>query len=107
MNKVERLEKEVELLRRKISPLEDKEFTRAFSEDLALCDLDQFKRDFRGAPHLVVHPAELWRLVLGTEPDTHDITVLGRTLQALLWERSALNGARVFVKPYEEYLDEP
>lgn len=106
MKSREDLIKEVESLRKKLSPLEDKDFTRKFLESAQDVDFEQFARNFRGAPHIVLDPREAWRLVFGTEPDKHDVMVLSRTLQALMWERSALNGARVFVKTLEEYRDE-
>lgn len=106
MKSREELMKEVEALRKKLSPLEDKEFTREFLEAAKDADFEQYTRNFRGAPHIVLDPQEVWRLVFGTEPNKHDIMVLGRTLQALMWERSALSGARIFVKTLEEYRDE-
>lgn len=106
MKSREELVKEVEALRRKLSPLEDKEFTKKFIEDSRDVDFMSFARTFRGVRSLVVSPVELWERVYATAPNKHQVMVLGRTLQALMWERSALNGERVFVKTVEEFENE-
>lgn len=106
MKSREDLVKEVEALRRKISPLENKEFTADLDKRMEKLGLSKYQRDFRGAPHIVLDPVVIWQEVFGGRPNRHDIMVLGRSLQALLWERSAINGARVFVKTLEEYENE-
>lgn len=106
MKSREELVKEVEALRRKLSPLEDKEFTKEFIESSKDLDLSQYRRDFRGKPHIVLDPVVVWKEVYGSHPKKCEVAMLGRTLQALLWERSALNGNRVFVKTVEELENE-
>ena len=106
MKSREELVKEVEVLRRKLSPLEDKEFTQEFIKASADLDLMQYKRDFRGAKYVVLDPVVIWEEVYGGRPNKREVMKLGRTLQALLWEPSAINGNRVFVKSLEEFEDE-
>lgn len=96
------LELENKKLKRAISPMEDPIFTCALEDKLKKIDLSEKTRMFRGEEYYVLYPAELWAQMYETEPNTHDVTVLGRSLQALLWERSALHGTRVFVKRVED-----
>lgn len=94
----EELQEENQKLKRAISPLEDPVFTAELEEKLKDLDLSEHTRPFRGEEYYVLSPSELWKELYDEKPNTHDVTVLGRSLQALLWERSALHGARVFVK---------
>lgn len=107
MNREDVLRKEVARLRSKLAPHEDKEFTEKLIDAMKGVDLLPFRKDmkFRG-PHIVIKPAELWALVFATEPNIREIATIGRSLQALCWERSAYNGGRVFIKPLKEYEDE-
>ncbi len=91
-------------LRTKISPLEDKEFTNKIITPLADADLSAYERKFKGKDCIVLTPREAWELLVpdNQEPNLHDLTVIGRSLQALLWERSYLRGNLVFTKTLQE-----
>jgi hypothetical protein len=99
----EELEQENARLRRKLSPLEDPVFTEELRAKLSGIDLNQFQRSFRGGPHIILKPNEVWVMAFNTTPSNRDITVMGRSLQAMGWERSALHGQRIFVMKQEEY----
>lgn len=94
---------EIEFLKNKLSPLENKSFTQGVLEAMAYADLRKYERDFRGSKHYVLTPLEMWGECFSDEPCNYDLTVLGRSLQALYWERSALNGNLVFVKKVSEH----
>lgn len=92
-------------LRHKLSPLEDTEFTKELALKMAVIDLtENFSREFRKAPHVVITPRELADLC-GYEATIPTLTKIGRSLQAMCWERSALHGNLVFVMPLREYED--
>lgn len=99
---VEQLMKEVERLRHKLSPLEDKEFTRVLAGLMGGEDLGRFEKKFRKSRYIVVTPREIAE-VCGLPQELHVLTNIGRSLQAMCWERSAINGTLVFVMPVEEY----
>lgn len=92
-------------LRQKLSPLEDKEFTAKLAVALGKVDLSQYKRGFRGQDHVVVKPGELFFQAFGVEPNLRDVTNMGRSLQAMCWERSAKAGQILYVMPWTEYLE--
>lgn len=93
----------VERLRHKISPLEDKEFTKEVLTRLKDANLAPFARKYKGNQCIVLSPSDAWGLLFPEkESNLHDVTVLGRSLQALLWERSYLRGMLVFTKTVEE-----
>lgn len=93
----------VERLQHKLSPLEDKDFTAKILPLLQAADLHKFERKYKGGLCAVASPSDFWELLFpGTEPNMHELTVLGRSLQALLWERSYLRGSLVFTKPLSE-----
>jgi hypothetical protein len=93
----------VKRLRQKISPLEDKEFTEKLIPLLAGADYDPYMRQFRGKRCVMITPREAWTLAYPTEePNLHDLTNIGRSLQAMLWERSYLRGNLVFTKTLQE-----
>lgn len=98
------LEAENKLLRTKLSPLENPEFTtklrEAMDEHLNFYD---YTRMFRGDEYFVLDALTVWAQCFGTEPNNRQLTDVGRSLQALLWERSALQGYTVFVKKVSEY----
>lgn len=99
----EELVEENKMLRHKLSPLEDKEYTAFLSALMAKHDLTQFKREFRDGEYIMLYPKELYKLLTGEEGNTRDITEVGRSLQAMLWERSALGGNLCFVMEASEY----
>lgn len=96
------LKKELERLRRKLSPLEDPEFTEFLQGKMKDLDLSPFQRSFRRAEYIVVTPGQIAELC-GLAPLRPTITNIGRSLQALCWERSALHGQLVFVMSIGEY----
>lgn len=100
---IEQLTREVHRLRHKISPLEDVVFTNTLQEAMRGMDMSPYKRAFRNRLYYMLELRQVWDACFEVEPNRHDLTVLGRSLQALLWERSALNGVLIFVKPVEEY----
>lgn len=103
---VEELQEEVDMLRHKLSPLEDKDFTAKLALGLAGKDLLRYQRSFRGSEHIVVSATDIWCATgWEEEPSARDLTNVGRSLQAMLWERSALHGSTVFVMPLKEYLE--
>lgn len=94
----------VERLRHKISPLEDKDFTQQeVLPRLKAADLKGFERRYKGQKCIVLTPSDAWGLLFPEkEGNLHEFTVLGRSLQALLWERSYLRGMLVFTKTLQE-----
>jgi len=98
----EQLKREVERLKHKLSPMEDKEFTKKLAILLAGKDLLQFQTKFRKSDYLMVTPREI-AMLCGLPQDLHVLTNVGRSLQAMCWERSALHGNLVFVMPLTEY----
>lgn len=95
------------MLRRKLSPMEDPEFTRQLAVELAEVDLMEFCRQYRkGGEYIVVEPKTIAKVCFGDEaPNLPLLTNIGRSLQALCWERSAINGRLVFVMSRKEYED--
>lgn len=98
----EALIREIERLRAKLSPLEDKKFTEKLALLMADKDLTKFKRKHRRKDFIVVSPSDIAD-ICGLPHELHVITNIGRSLQAMCWERSAVNGKLVFVMPLEEY----
>jgi len=97
----------VERLRKKLSPLEDSEFTDKIKPRLGEADFSPFVRSFKGVECVVLSPREAHRLLLdNADPDLHELTLMGRSLQALLWERSYLKGILVFTKTLQEIEDD-
>lgn len=93
-------DEELTYLRKKISPLEDPELTEELRTRMRGLDLAPFRRKFRGTEYYVLTPQDAW----GEEPlNMKRTAAVGYSLQALFWERSALNGTRVFVKEVSEY----
>lgn len=92
----EELEAENRALKRAISPLEDPIFTAEI--EARLKDYDVPVRTIRGGEYYVISPADFWAETCGGRPNRREVAELGRSLQALLWERTAINGERVFVK---------
>lgn len=93
----------VDRLRHKLSPLEDKEYTAKILPLMQAADFKPYERKYKNTMCVVMSPSEVWNLLFpGTEYNMHDLTVLGRSLQALLWERSYLRGSLIFTKPLSE-----
>lgn len=102
----EELEKEVARLRGKLSPLEDKEFTAELKEYFAMPSvfmaLQRLSHLVRGRDCISARPGDIWAVIFGTEGNTREIAKLGRSLQALGWERGAKRGNLIFTIPVEE-----
>lgn len=93
----------VERLRFKISPLEDKSFTEKVMPLMKEANLRPFLRKYKGQMCVVLSLSDAWGLLFpGKIYTLHELTILGRTLQALLWERSYIGGNLVFTKTIEE-----
>jgi hypothetical protein len=93
----------VERLRTKLSPLEDKSFTEKVMPLMKDAELRPFLRKFKGKECVVLNLSDAWGLLFpGKTCTLHELTILGRTLQALLWERSYIGGNLVFTKTIEE-----
>lgn len=93
----------VERLRKKLSPLEDRGVTDKVAAAMVGVDLTPYLRRFKGEDTLVLSLKEMWEALFPNEQaNLHDYTVLGRSLQALLWERSYLQGGLVFTKTPQE-----
>jgi len=103
MRTYEELVEENTKLRRKLSPLEDKDFTDEVVMRMAGLDLNDHERSFRGKQYIVIYPAEMFKLLFGRVGNSFEVTKLGRSLQALCWERSALHGDLCFVMEVDEY----
>lgn len=100
---VEELEAEVVRLKKKLSPLEDEKFTRTLALKMANVDWTKYKQKFRGGEYIVITPRQVGEECFGDIPNIPMATNIGRSLQALCWERSALHGHLVFVMTVEEY----
>lgn len=94
------------MLRRKLSPLEDPEFTRKLAMAMSKVDLMEFCRPYRKGEYVVVEPKTIAKRCFGDmAPQLPLLTNIGRSMQAMCWERSAINGRLVFVMPRREYED--
>lgn len=99
-----KLQETIDKLKRKLSPLEDPKLTAELSLKLAKIDLMPYKKTMRRGTYIVVTPALISELVFGDpQPTSRQASAIGRSLQAMLWERSALSGDLVYVMPIEEY----
>jgi hypothetical protein len=97
----------VERLRYKLSPLEDKTFTETVMPLVCDVNLTPYIRKYKGKVCVVISPRDMWALLFpGKDHTLHNLTVLSRTLQALLWERSYLLGDLVFTKTLEEIYED-
>jgi len=101
--------KNCEKLRKKLSPLEDREFTTKFLAQQPLSWMQKQIRTRRGAPVISLKLPSAWHATFGTEGNNHELTVLGRSLQALGWERRVQDGANFFqlsLAEFGEYANE-
>jgi len=102
----EQLEKTITRLQRAISPLASKEHTEKTkaalrSTPIAQIPLTNHVRD--GEMYWRLRVPELATVLFEGKQSIKDYTELGRSLQALLWERSAINGYAVFIKSKEDF----
>src|SRR3546814_10433882 len=73
-----------------------------WSSDVCSSDL-KYRQKFRGGDYIVITPRQVGEECFGEIPNIPMATNIGRSLQALCWERSALHGNLVFVMTVEEY----
>lgn len=92
-----------EFLRSKLSPLEDKEFTSLFRqyEPTRKWYTAQGVGSKRGILIRVSLP-QLWLETFSKAGNMAEITKLGRTLLALGWTRTKIDGSLFFTLPLEE-----
>lgn len=102
MTEYEKLLEENRMLRRKLSPLEDPDFTKALAYKLGPVDLSANCKKHRGTSYVVVTPRQVAK-ICGFNEDTRTLANIGRSLQAMLWERSYMSGELVFMMKLEEY----
>jgi hypothetical protein len=95
----EELKAEVERLRAKLSPLEDRSFTRQLKPMINEVNL----QPFISGKKYVVRPGDLFERLWGVPGTTHQLATLGRSLQAMGWVRSAMRGNLVFTMTVEEF----
>jgi hypothetical protein len=93
-------------LRYKLSPLEDRGFTELIEPMLRQLDFTDYVRRYKGGEYIVLTPRIVWDELFDEEPNLYDLTKMGRSLQALLWERSYLKGNLIFVKSTKEYIED-
>jgi len=87
-------------LRALLSPLEDKAFTRRYRENEPLEWIQTQNSTRMGHTHYRVRLADLWLQTFpGTKYSPLDLTKLGRTLQALGWSRTKIDGTLYFAIP--------
>lgn len=101
--------KECERLRKKLSPLEDPEFTAAYlhAQPVEWLRNECPRMSYGGEEHISVSLPELWEKINPTDapPSGSDLAKLGRTLQALGWVRTKRSGSLYFVMTPEEFAD--
>lgn len=98
------LEEEVAHLKRKLSPMQEPKFTGELALKMANVDFSKYKRRFRKDEYVVLTIRNVSEECFGDpEPNAPTATNIGRSLQALGWERSALTGGLVFVMKLTEY----
>jgi len=89
-----------EKLQRLLSPLEDKVFTTRYQLNEPRDWIVRQRVLRMDIVHVRVSLVELWRMTFPNIPHTPlDLTKLGRTLQALGWSRTKVDGRLYFVKP--------
>ena len=96
---------ENERLRRALAPAVDAKMLGEVEEGMKHVDLRRHVRTIRGKDHVAVTPKDLYQLLFCEVGSVRDITDLGRSLDALGWQRYAHNGVRYFVLPMGDYID--
>jgi len=95
--------KKCEWLKRKLSPLEDVEFTARY----CLRENFEWLRTQRGTRQgksaIVVRLRDVWVNTFNSVPNNVDLTTLGRTLEALGWERTRRKGITFFLMNCKEF----
>jgi len=90
--------KECARLRKALSPLEDPEFTAWYLAHEPTQWLGRQRVLRKGVPHLRVSLPALWAESFGGDAGPLGLTKLGRTLQALGWSRTKIDGRLFFVR---------
>ena len=97
---------DIDWYKRKLSPLENKEFTAKFCarEDR---EWERTQRGNRqGNPAIVLRLHDLWVHTFNSVPTKHDLMTLAHTLLALGWERTRRAGLTYFVMELKEFDNE-
>jgi len=98
--------KECKRLRNKLSPLEDKSFTEAYQRVEPVEYYRASLHSRNGSPYVVIRLCDAWAAAFPKTPYTVlDLTKLGRTFDALGWERTKRNGITHFALKYDEFLE--
>lgn len=96
-----------ERLRKKLSPLEDPEFTAAYlhAQPTEWLRNECPRINYGGEEHIAVSLTELWDRINPTDapPSSFDLAKLGRTLLALGWVRTKRTGELYFVMTPKEF----
>lgn len=88
----------------KLSPKEDKAFTAKYKAVEPRAWLSKQMITRRGGYFITFDLASLYKAAFKqSDPDTYQLTVLGRTLDALGWTRIRLNGSLFFTMSLEEF----
>ena len=95
--------KNCERLRAKLSPMENKAFTEKFKLVEPIAYYKSCTTQRRGEDAYSVKLSEVYRRAFRKPADNHQLTELGRTLQAIGWERMSKLGATYFVLTAKEF----
>lgn len=96
--------KKCEWYRRRMSPREDKFFTTKYKAVEPVEWLSKQVVTSRGTASITVDLRSLFREAFKRpHTDTHELTLLGRTLDALGWRRIKKDGYLYFVMPLDEF----
>jgi len=90
----------------KLSPLEDKVFTARFLAKEPKSWMSKQIVERGGMPYIMFNLPDVWQAAF-KEPSPHRsaLTNLGRTLDALGWERTKVGGLLFFRMPLKEFAD--
>ena len=105
MSVINEMAEEIRRLRKKISPLEDPNFTAVLALKLGRVDLRGRVQKIRGKDHVVVFPRALYEELFNEIPGQHEVQQMTRSLLAMCWERYVKQGVRMMVMPLDEYLE--
>lgn len=98
--------KKCEWLARKLSPLEDKKFTTIYCNRENLEWLATQRGTRQGKSAIVIRLSDVWVHTFNSVPNNVDLTTLGRTLEALGWERTRRKGITFFLMNAKEFSNE-
>jgi len=98
--------KRCEWLRNKLSPLENVELTTRYCNRENLDWLRTQRGQRQGKSAIVIRLGDVWANTFNSVPNNVDLTELGRTLQALGWERTRRKGITFFAMNLKEFNDD-